>query len=148
MKLPSLDEKIPGCTYFTWREALWLPQWKRAANEQDGLTQEILDNLTHLFQKLDKVRVFFAKPISVHVAYRSPVYNALPMIKGAKNSAHVKGMAVDFHVVGIDCDTTRSIIMQNNMLEEWGMRMEQNPGGRWIHLDTREPGPSGRYFKP
>ncbi len=139
---------IPGCQHFTWHEALWLPQWRRLAVESDGLTDEILNNLTVLFQKLETVRSFLnGRPILVHVAFRSQAYNSLPTVKGAKSSAHLFGMAVDFHVVGIDCDQAKQMILDGNKLDEWGMRMEDNGAGApWIHLDTRALRPGGKRF--
>ena len=133
--------------HFTWKEALYLPQYGRLAEDSDGLNMEIRSNLCDLFNKMDAVRDFFNKPISVHVAYRSPEYNKL--VKGASKSCHLEGKAVDFHVVGLSCDEAKKLILDNNKLEEWSMRMENNgQGTTWIHLDLRSPGPGGRFFKP
>jgi len=143
---PDPSHKIPGCPHFTWKEALWLPQWNRSANEEDGLNDEILGNLEATFRALESLRAFFGKPIKVHVAYRPDAYNRL--VKGAKNSAHTKGMAVDFSIPGLSCDDVREKIIQNKLLEALGLRMENLSGSNWIHVDTREPGPGGRFFKP
>lgn len=129
--------------YFTWKEMTYLPQWKRQATDEE-LTPEIKENLTKLMQKMDLVREYFGAPIIVHVAFRTPEYNKL--VKGAKNSTHLYGMACDFHIKGYTCDAARARIIKDNRLEEWGMRMEKLPGSNWIHLDYRAPGPSGRYF--
>ena len=132
--------------YFSLKEALYLPSWKRVANQSDGLTVEILHNLKALFSKMDIIRDHFKLPIIVHVAYRPPAYNKL--IGGAKSSAHMMGMAVDFHIQGLDCDAVRSEIVKAGLLDKLDMRMEDNKGGNWVHLDHRKPGPSGRIFKP
>jgi uncharacterized protein YcbK (DUF882 family) len=135
---------------FTYKDALWLPQWNRMANEADGLNEEVLSNLKTLFGKMDGVREFFGLPIIVHVTYRPEAYNQL--VKGAKNSTHKYGMACDFHVAGIDCDAARSKILDAKKLEEWNMRMEDlsdKESRNWIHLDIKELPPGGnRYFKP
>ncbi len=132
--------------WFSWKEALWLPQWDREANESDGLNDEIRNNLIKLFIKMDTLRQFFGKPINVHVSYRPEEYNKL--VKGALNSSHKFGMAVDFHVKDIQCDIARQMILDNKLLESLSLRMEDLSGSNWIHIDIREPGPSGRYFRP
>ena len=141
-----LDPSAKISEFFTVKEALWLPSWGRMANPtDDGLTPEHKDNLVKLFQTMDKVRRLFDKPIIVHVAYRPPIYNQ--MIGGSPGSAHKFGMAVDFHVSGIKCDTVREVLVDK--LEEFGLRMENLPGSNWVHLDIR-PVAEGknRYFLP
>jgi len=150
MNLPQ-DYQTKLSQYFTYHEALWLPQWKRYALPSDGLDDDVLDNLVFLFQKMDTVREFLGAPIIVHCAYRPYLYNA--QVYGALNSAHLANAyqvaAVDFHVEQRNCDFVRNVIDQGNKLYEWEMRMEDKPGAAWIHLDTRQPPPGGnRYFKP
>lgn len=142
IKWTDLTYKISS--FFTVKEALWFPQWSRIAVEKDGLGPVQKANLEILFKKMDKVRELFGKPITVHVAFRSYSYNKL--VKGAAQSSHVTGMAVDFHVNGITCDDARAKIVPH--LEEWGMRCENLPGSSWVHLDIRPVGPGGRFFKP
>lgn len=133
--------------FFDWKDALFLPQYNRLATEADGVTAEVKANLIVLFSKLDKIREHFNKPIIIHVAYRSPEYNTL--VKGAANSAHLRGMAADFHIVGISCDDVRKDILDNNLLEILGMRCEDNPNSNWIHLGIDQPLPGhNRFFKP
>lgn len=131
--------------YFTMREALWLPKWNREANESDGLDNNVLMNLSNLFEEMDLLREFFGRPIIVHVAYRPAEYNKL--VKGAPKSAHLLGKAVDFHVAEMDCDVARQKILDANLLELHGLRMENLPGSSWIHIDTMAPG-KNRYFSP
>lgn len=132
--------------YFTWKEAIFLPRWNRMASDEE-LTPEVRNNLTVLFTKLDKVREHFGKPIKIHVAFRPKAYNAL--IGGARNSAHLYGLAVDFSIQGVDCDAARQSILGAGLLESLNMRMECLPGSNWVHLDIREvPHGGNRYFKP
>jgi uncharacterized protein YcbK (DUF882 family) len=160
MQIPRPEEKISD--HFTWKEALWLPELNRMADETDGVTEQILDNLKTLFHKLDKVREYFGKPITVHVCFRSMQYhldlykriNAKRVAQGLPEqhvpmaSAHLFGMAVDFHIKDITCDDAKAKIMKDKMLEIWSMRMEDNGlNSTWVHLDIRATGPSGRYFK-
>lgn len=148
--------------YFTYSEVLALPSWARLGNASDGLNDDVLARLQFLAQKMDAVRTYFGKPIHVHVCWRPVKYNA--QIGGAKNSAHIAGVnaqglplkpgemeaAIDFDVEGISCDNAKAMILKDNKLEEWGMRMENNGhGASWVHLDTRQPLPGhARYFVP
>ena len=130
--------------HFTLTEALYLPQWNREATVSDGLTPEILESLTDLFSRLDTIRDHFASPITVHCAFRPLAYNTL--VKGAKKSAHLRGMACDFSVKGISCDDVRKEILALGYLDLLDLRMEDLPGSNWVHIDTAPPGPSGRFF--
>jgi hypothetical protein len=140
----NLSDKIPGSLYFTWKEALWLPQWNRAATE-DELTEEIKQNIISTARWMDAIRAFFGAPIVVHCWLRPDEYNKL--VGGAKSSMHRLGKAVDFHVKGIKCDAAKQKLLNANMLENLNLRMEDIQG-EWVHLDDRAPGPSGRFFKP
>lgn len=144
MKKKRKVDKISD--YFTWSEALNLPKWKRDASEDDGLTDEIRANLSATFAKMDEIREFLNAPIRVHVAYRPPEYNKL--VGGAKGSAHMMGMAVDWSIAGKSCDDVRKLIIDAELLNKLNIRMEDNPGSNWIHIDIRSPGASGRFFKP
>ena len=133
--------------YFTWTEGLFLPSWSRLATEADGLTAINRTNLVIIFSKMDTIREYFNSPIHVHVAYRPLAYNAL--VGGAKNSAHIAGLAVDFDIAGVSCDDARQRILDARLLDSLGLRMEKNPGSSWVHLDAREILPGGnRYFQP
>lgn len=145
----DLTQKISK--HFTWKEALWLRQWGRAAGVGDGLTFDVMHNLMGIFFAMDEVRDYFNSPIIVHDAYRPKEYNEER--GGSKNSAHMcleEGVAaVDFHVAGFSCDDVRKKIIDNGMLELWMLRMEDRPGSDWIHLDSRPVKPGGaRYFLP
>lgn len=143
----EIDEKARISQYFTYREALWLPRWNRMANEQDGLNDQVLNNLKHLYKIMDLVRAFLNSPITVTICYRPKEYNKL--IGGATSSAHMclnkMEAAVDFVVKGMTAQQVRDKLKPK--LEEFELRMEDIQGN-WIHVDTREPGPSGRFFKP
>lgn len=136
------DPKYPITENFIVKEALWLPQWNRLANEEDGLTEEHKKNLIKLFNQMELVRSFLNTSIVVNVAYRPPEYNRL--IEGATDSAHIYGMAVDWYVPNVDCSEIRSLIVP--YLDVWKLRCEDAPVS-WIHTDIRPPTFS-RYFKP
>lgn len=141
----------PISKHFTFHEALWLPSWSRHGDVTDGLDDQVLTNLGHIFGLMDQVRDEFGAPLIVHVAWRPEKYNEL--VKGAKNSAHLAlagCAAVDFHVQGISCDEARKAILQRGLLDKLGLRMEDNGfGAPWVHLDSRVPIPGHpRFFKP
>ena len=144
LTIPKLTDKITA--NFTWKDALWLPSWNRAATEEDGLTQKHLDNIKATAMWMQEVRDFFGKPIIVHCWLRPIKYNK--QIGGSKNSSHLYGYGVDFHVKGIDCATAKKMILDAGLLDKKKLRMEDIKG-EWIHLDDRAVGASGkRYFKP
>jgi hypothetical protein len=145
-----IDWTNPGCKvskYFTVHEMIYLPTWKRMANESDGLNEDIKESLIKLGQKMDTVREYFDKPINVHVTYRPLEYNKA--IGGALHSAHSDGAAMDFDIMGMTCDEVRKELVDRNLLETWAMRCEKAPGTNWVHLDYRALKPGGnRYFIP
>lgn len=157
----NLSDKIPGCKYFTWKEALWLPEENRAVSEEE-LNDEIKQNLIHSFRWMDKVREWIGRPVTVTIALRTMKYHldlykrinakrksqGLPELRVPMGSGHLKGRAIDFVVKGISCDDFKAKILSEGKLDEWNLRMEDNgKGANWIHLDDMPVGPSGRYFK-
>lgn len=146
----SIDWTDPGVhvsKHFTVREMLYLPTWKRLANESDGLNDEIKANLVELGKKMDTVREYFDKGINVHVTYRPLEYNKA--IGGALHSAHSDGQAMDFDVMGMTCDQVREELVSKGLLDQWALRCEKTPGSNWVHLDYRQLAPGGnRYFLP
>jgi len=150
----TIDWTNPACkvtTNFTVKDCLFLPKWNRLANESDGLTQKIKDNLINTCAKLEVIRAFLGnKPIIVHCMFRPPLYNKL--VKGATKSTHLLGMGADWHLAGKSdtegCDDIRAMLVPR--LEEFGIRMEDISDKierNWVHIDTKPPSPN-RYFKP
>lgn len=145
---PEIDWTNPECKVsksFTVKDCIYLPQWKRLANEQDGLTDEIKTNLKELCLKMDQVEDFLSSVIRVHVTFRPEEYNKL--VKGAKSSPHLLGKAMDWSVANMTCDEVRKNLVVGGMLEKLEMRCEDLPGSNWVHLDTNEV-KSKRFFKP
>lgn len=152
-----------GCKiskHFTVRHAIWLQKWSRLALE-DELDSCAKTALVNLFTKMDKVVDQLGR-VYVHSAFRPRGYNAI--VGGAKQSAHMARevviskvptllAAVDFHVdmpnklPGSDsCDAARKALLPN--LKYFGLRMENNPGSDWVHMDTRPPTNGQHYFLP
>ena len=138
----DINKKISE--YFKWREFLWHPQWGRFIMP----TPKEAERLEDLAHKLDKVREHYDSPVFITSGLRIRSYNEF--IGGAEDSAHTYGMAGDLVVKGYEggegCDLVRADL--EPMLEELELRMEDLPGSNWVHLDTRAPGVTGRFFKP
>jgi hypothetical protein len=143
--------------YFTVEEAIMLREWKRLANEADGLNDHVKAQLIRVFLVMDIIRETLGKPVFIKSAYRPKAYNVA--IGGATKSAHMceeDYAAVDFWTDqdgdgdkdGKDCDDIKAILMPK--LAEWGVRMEDNgQGARWVHIDNKPLPPGGnRFFKP
>lgn len=152
------DPKSKISKYFTIEEAIYLREWKRLANESDGLDSHVKNQLVKIFTEvMDPIRELLNKSVFVKSAYRPKAYNVA--IGGAEFSAHMctkEYAAVDFwtdqngdgNKNGDDCDTIKSILMPK--LKEMKIRMENNgQKSRWVHVDNK-PVPSGgnEFFKP
>ena len=78
---------------------------------------------------LQKVSNHFGKPLVVHSWLRPPLYNAL--IGGASHSAHMRGMATDFHIEGITPEAVRQVLKANPQLYPGAGENNVN----WVHID-------------
>jgi zinc D-Ala-D-Ala carboxypeptidase len=95
-----------------------------------------LRNLKYLAEQLEIVRDALGKaPILVSSGYRSAALNRA--VKGAKNSAHLTGLAVDFTAprFGTVLQTAKAVaacpIAYDQVIYEFG---------RWVHLGVTAPG--------
>lgn len=129
--------------HFSVGEALTLHAWNRLANENDGTTDTVKQNIYDLCTKLEAVRNILNSPILVHCIFRSVDYNKT-ILHSLPNDVHAMGMAIDF-----DCGQDLSIDQIKNILapqlEQLELRMERDTT-TWVHLDIHSPGASGRYF--
>ena len=71
---------------------------------------ELYPNIQKLAENLQVLRTHLELPIRINSGYRSPAHNA--KIKGAKNSYHVKGMAADITVSGMEPSEVYDVIEQ------------------------------------
>ena len=136
----NLNDLVWGSTHFKWGDVLYCPRWDVCP----APTDEQIRNITRTISKLEIISQFFDLPIKITNAIRPKVYNGL--ISGAPESAHLSGQAIDFVVVGMSCDDVRAFL--ESRLDGLGIRMEYNPGSDWVHIDTKMPGATGRYFRP
>ena len=140
----QLEDYITNNNYFKWKEALWLPSLKCYHSP----SFEEVKNIKLTCLKLDDVRRFIAKPFNVHCWIRPTKvkdesnkhngvnYNAL--VKGAKNSSHIVGLAIDFDITGLTTDQAMALIKPK--LPEFTLAAENNNsanGRNWIHLQNR-----------
>jgi len=141
----ELDYKAKASKYFTFHELFWLPKWNRYATKEDGINQTIITNAIMHAKKMDVIREWFQRPINIHCWYRPEEYNK--QIGGASKSSHIKGLACDFHVGGLNCDDVRKNIVDNKLLEKLDLRCEDLPESGWVHLDSASV-ITKRFFKP
>jgi hypothetical protein len=128
--------KIPGSKYFSWHDALFLPSDGRHATEDEA--SEFLSNIVKQALALDALREYFKAPIVVHCWLRPPAYNK--KIGGAKNSAHLRGTATDFHIEGFTADQVRKPLLSDKNLYPGAGEL----GVSWVHLDLEHKA----WFKP
>jgi uncharacterized protein YcbK (DUF882 family) len=91
-------------------------------------------NIIELAKNLQVLRDAVAKPISITSGYRSPERNA--KVKGAKNSQHIKGTAVDLKVKGMTTKEVALIIeglIENGKMKQGGIGIYPS----WVHYDIR-----------
>ena len=136
----DLDELIPGCKYFRWKEVLWLNSWKVFVYPTDAQYLGMLE----FAKRMDYVREYLGVPVIVTSGVRPHLYNQ--KIGGSFYSAHRLGRAMDFHTKKIPADRVREILLP--ILGDIPVRMEDLPGSNWVHIDNRDPGKGNRFFKP
>jgi hypothetical protein len=140
MDIDWTDPKSQVTEHFTVGDCLTLHSWNRLATEADGANFE---ELTNLCQILEQVRDALGCPMSVHCIFRSQDYNKSQNISPSAD-VHALCLAADF-----DSNNTMSIQDVKDkllpLLESLNIRMEKGTT-TWVHVDTRTPGPSGRYF--
>lgn len=146
MEKPMIDWTDPKCkitAHFTVHEAIYLPTWERMANESDGLTEEIKNNLVNLFTIMEKIRDVLGCPINVHCTYRPGPYSVA--VGGTIHDVHTLGQAIDLDCnPNMTCDEAKQKLLP--LLESMNLRMEDNGNAPWLHLDAH-PVIHSRFFK-
>lgn len=101
---------------------------------RDGSDKILVDK--KVVEYLQAARDKFDVPIIINSAYRTPAYNT--KVGGAKNSYHVKGMAVDHHTRG-----KVALMEMAKFYESIGCKgIIVYPNSGFIHIDTR----TNKYF--
>ncbi len=149
-KTVNLEDFIPGCINFKWREALWLEHWQVFVHP----SEQQASNIIRMARIMDAIRNIVGKPIGPTSWLRPPNYNQWPSpygVSGAHQSAHLLGLAVDFAALTIPSKQVREILLPQ--LARLNIRMEDNEQKEnemkkyWIHVDAMPPGGQGRFFK-
>jgi len=75
---------------------------------------------------------YFGKKVVMSSGYRSPSHNAA--VGGAESSLHMRCMAADFYIPGVDKSRLIAYAMNNGLVGGLGCY----PGQRFIHVDVRD----------
>ena len=90
---------------------------------------EELDNLMDLMcYCLQPVRELINKPMIITSGYRNEKLNAI--VKGAKNSQHLKGQAADFKIDNMKPDEIIAKIKNSNIIYDQLI----NEKNQWVHI--------------
>ena len=98
------------------------------------MPENIKKNIIELINNLQVIRDEVKVPISITSGYRSPEHNA--KVKGAKDSQHVKGTAVDFKVQGLTPKQVAVIVerlINEGKIKHGGIGIYPS----WVHYDIR-----------
>ena len=98
------------------------------------MPENIKKNVIELIHNLQVIRDEVKVPISITSGYRSPEHNA--KVKGAKDSQHVKGTAVDFKVQGLTPKQVAPIVeklIKEGKIKQGGIGIYPS----WVHYDIR-----------
>ncbi len=147
MDLTQLDALITGSQFFRWRESLWCPTWKIYVFPTPAQKANIIKVAAG---PLEFVRKRYDKPILITSWLRPELYNEWKFpygVAGARGSQHILGAAVDFKVLGMNCDEVRADL--KGQLEFLNVRMERADGQDRVHIDIKRilQG-DNRYFYP
>ena len=97
----------------------------------DGSEVVLIDS--DLVEKLQALRDYLGKPISIVSGYRTESYNA--SCGGAKGSYHLKGMAADIFCKGVKPIIIALWAEMNGM---GGVGLYLNRSQEFVHIDTRQ----------
>lgn len=91
-------------------------------------TAQVVTNATALIKNvLEPIRLHFNKPITVNCMYRSSKLNQA--VKGATNSQHLTGQAVDFIITGVAVEDIFQWIKKNLIYDQ-----VINENNIWVHV--------------
>ena len=88
---------------------------------------EALNNLKLLAQRLQVIRDYYNKPITITSGYRTPAHNQA--VGGARHSQHLQGTAADFVVHGVSAKQVQQDF------KHWAGGLGQ--GSNFTHIDIR-----------
>ena len=103
-------------------------------NDGSVVPEEYMDNVILLADQLQKIREHFDKPIIVISGYRSPDYNK--KIGGVKRSTHMKAMAADIIINGVESVEVWKVVKQmiaDGIIHKGGVGLYET----FVHYDIR-----------
>lgn len=118
-------DKSMYCTeHFSWQELL--------VNQKELPDLQILENLFKVAVILENYRnkCFKNSQIKITSGWRSEKYNSSMKPKGAKNSLHCKGLALDFVVNGYSPEQIQKVL---DPIHKGGLEFAKD----WTHIDIR-----------
>ncbi len=89
---------------------------------------------TKLVEHLQAIRDHFDKPVKIHSSYRCEIHN--PKVGGVKSSLHIKGMAADIKVEGVEPAEVAKYA-ENIGVKGIGL-YDTSKDGHFVHIDTRD----------
>jgi uncharacterized protein YcbK (DUF882 family) len=107
----------------------FLRDWRN--DEQTAMAPQLFDLVWYVHREVGAM-----EPVKVVSAYRSPNTNAMLARRSrgvAKNSHHMRGNAMDFHIPGVSMAKVREIGMR---LQRGGVGYYPSAGSAFVHLDV------------
>lgn len=109
-------------------------------------TKEISDNIDKLLKIMNKVRTAYGKPMIVESGWRPAEINE-GTSNAAKNSNHLKGLAVDIR--DTDGSLWKWVLLNLNLMKELGIYLEDKRWTPiWVHFQMVPPKSKKRIYVP
>ena len=124
---------------FTRAEMLVSATAARKGISNEPASPEIEANLLRSAQYMQQLRDKLGKPIHILSCYRSPAVNKA--VGGAKTSAHMKALAIDFTVQGQSNRHTAEWVRDNFDYRQLILEFPDSASGGWVHVEI--PGRAG-----
>ena len=105
---------------------------RRRLDNRPGVQE--LANLRRVCATLEEVRALVGAPVMVSSGYRSKAVNQAA--GGASNSAHMRGLAADINVPGMDSKALAKLILASNIIFD-----QLIYEGTWVHFGLSEGKP-------
>jgi uncharacterized protein YcbK (DUF882 family) len=107
----------------------FLRDWRN--DDQTSMAPQLFDVVWYVYREVGAT-----EPVKVVSAYRSPGTNAMLARRSravAKNSHHMRGNAMDFHIPGVSMAKVRELGMR---LQRGGVGYYPTAGSPFVHLDV------------
>lgn len=101
------------------------------------IPESLIPNLKRICQEiLEPLREYAGQPIIIGSGYRCPELNAHPDVRGASNSQHLTGEAVDIHIPDTKTGNDWFIWMMSNLRFDQLIKERHTKTSKtfWIHV--------------